>query len=76
MTDSWYGKNIQLPPVDLLRHSAKAVSPSSVWRVLQSGLLPWWKGKPAKKETGFEQVPAPTSAMTFYSIQSTSLFEF
>jgi transposase InsO family protein len=33
-----------------------AVSPSSVWRVLdQAGLLSKWKGKPRKKGTGFEQ---------------------
>jgi transposase InsO family protein/transposase-like protein len=33
-----------------------AVSPSSVWRVLnQAGLLSKWKGKPSKKGTGFEQ---------------------
>jgi transposase InsO family protein/transposase-like protein len=36
-----------------------AVSPSSVWRVLQqAGLLSRWKGKPSKKGTGFEQPPA------------------
>jgi hypothetical protein len=33
-----------------------AVSPSSVWRVLnQAGLLSKWNGKPWKKGTGFEQ---------------------
>jgi transposase InsO family protein len=33
-----------------------AVSPSSVWRVLnQAELLSKWKGKPSKKGTGFEQ---------------------
>ena len=36
-----------------------AVSPSSVWRVLQqAGLLSRWKGRPSKKGTGFEQPPA------------------
>ena len=35
-----------------------AVSPSSVWRVLQrSGLLSRWKPKPSRKGTGFEQPP-------------------
>jgi transposase InsO family protein len=35
-----------------------AVSPSSVWRVLQqAGLLSRWKGKPSRKGTGFEQPP-------------------
>jgi putative transposase len=34
-----------------------AVSPSSVWRVLQqAGLLSRWKGKPSRKGTGFEQL--------------------
>jgi transposase InsO family protein len=33
-----------------------AVSPSSVWRVLnQAGLLSKWNGKPSKKGTGFAQ---------------------
>jgi putative transposase len=33
-----------------------AVSPASVWRVLnQAGLLSRWKGKPSRKGTGFEQ---------------------
>jgi putative transposase len=37
-----------------------AVSPSSVWRVLQqAGLLSRWKGKPSRKGTGFEQPPEP-----------------
>ena len=37
-----------------------AVSPSSVWRVLQQGgLLSRWKGKPSRKGTGFEQPPHP-----------------
>jgi putative transposase len=37
-----------------------AVSPSSVWRVLQqAGLLSRWKGKPSRKGTGFEQPPHP-----------------
>jgi hypothetical protein len=42
-----------------------AVSPSSVWRVLQrAGLLSRWKRKPSRKGTGFEQPPhaAPTLA--------------
>ena len=35
-----------------------AVSPSSVWRVLQrAGLLSRWKPKPSRKGTGFEQPP-------------------
>ena len=35
-----------------------AVSPSSVWRVLQrAGLLSRWKRKPSRKGTGFEQPP-------------------
>ena len=35
-----------------------AVSPSSVWRVLQrAGLLSRWKSKPSRKGTGFEQPP-------------------
>ena len=35
-----------------------AVSPSSVWRVLQqAGLLSRWKGKPSRKGSGFEQPP-------------------
>ena len=37
-----------------------AVSPSSVWRVLQpAGCLSRWKGKPSRKGTGFEQPPQP-----------------
>jgi len=37
-----------------------AVSPASVWRVLQqAGLLSRWKGKPSRKGTGFEQPPQP-----------------
>ncbi|HEV2731647.1 MAG TPA: IS3 family transposase [Terriglobales bacterium] len=37
-----------------------AVSPSSVWRVLQqAGLLSRWKGKPSRKGAGFEQPPQP-----------------
>jgi putative transposase len=37
-----------------------AVSPSSVWRVLQrAGLLSRWKPKPSRKGTGFEQPPGP-----------------
>ena len=37
-----------------------AVSPSSVWRVLQqAGLLSLWKGKPSRKGCGFEQPPHP-----------------
>ena len=37
-----------------------AVSPSSVWRVLQqAGLLSRWKGKPSRKGTGFEHPPQP-----------------
>ena len=32
-----------------------AVSPSSVWRVRQAGLLSKWNGKPSKKGTGFAQ---------------------
>ncbi|HLJ91498.1 MAG TPA: IS3 family transposase [Candidatus Angelobacter sp.] len=36
-----------------------AVSPSSVWRVLQqAGLLSRWKSKPSKKGAGFEQPSA------------------
>src|SRR6266576_6973274 len=39
-----------------------AVSPSSVWRVLQqAGLLSRWKGKPSRKGTGFEQPPPSAS---------------
>jgi putative transposase len=39
-----------------------AVSPSSVWRVLQhAGLLSRWKGKPSRKGTGFEQPHSRTS---------------
>jgi transposase InsO family protein len=35
-----------------------AVSPSSVWRVLnQAGLLRKWNGAPSKKGTGFAQPP-------------------
>src|SRR6516164_3085848 len=35
-----------------------AVSPASVWRVLnRAGLLRKWNGKPSKKGTGFEQQP-------------------
>src|SRR6267142_2305725 len=35
-----------------------AVSPSSVWRVLQqAGLLSRWKSKPSRKGSGFEQPP-------------------
>ncbi len=35
-----------------------AVSPSSVWRVLQqAGLLSRWKGKPSREGSGFEQPP-------------------
>ena len=37
-----------------------AVSPASVWRVLQqAGLLSRWKGKPSRKGTGFEPPPRP-----------------
>ena len=37
-----------------------AVSPSSVWRVLQqAGLLSKWNGQPSKKGTGFEQPAQP-----------------
>ena len=37
-----------------------AVSPSSVWRVLQrAGLLSRWKSKLSRKGTGFEQPPHP-----------------
>ena len=37
-----------------------AVSPASVWRVLnRAGLLRKWNGKPSKKGTGFEQPPQP-----------------
>src|SRR3989449_5975622 len=37
-----------------------AVSPASVWRVLQQAGLLWrWKGKPSGKGTGFEQPPQP-----------------
>ena len=37
-----------------------AVSPSSVWRVLQqAGLLSLWKGKPSRKGCRFEQPPHP-----------------
>src|SRR3989442_761515 len=37
-----------------------AVSPASVWRVLQQAGLLWrWKGKPSGKRTGFEQPPQP-----------------
>lgn len=37
-----------------------AVSPSSVWRVLQRrGLLSRWNGKSSRKGTGFEQPPHP-----------------
>ena len=37
-----------------------AVSPASVWRVLQqTGLLSRWKGKPSRKGTGFEQPLQP-----------------
>jgi hypothetical protein len=43
-----------------------AVSPSSVWRVLQqAGLLSRWKGKPSRKGSGFEQPPhARSNRMT------------
>ena len=35
-----------------------AVSPSSIWRVLQrAGLLSRWRRKPSRKGTGFEQPP-------------------
>jgi len=37
-----------------------AVSPASVWRVLnQAGLLNRWTGKPSRKGTGFEPPPGP-----------------
>jgi len=37
-----------------------AVSPASVWRVLnRAGLLRKWNGKPSKKGMGFEQPPQP-----------------
>ncbi len=37
-----------------------AVSPASVWRVLnQAGLLSRWNSKPSRKGTGFEQPPQP-----------------
>ena len=37
-----------------------AVSPASVWRVLQqAGLLSRWKGKPSRKGTGFQQPLQP-----------------
>jgi hypothetical protein len=37
-----------------------AVSPASVWRVLnRAGLLRKWNGKPSKKGSGFEQPPQP-----------------
>jgi len=37
-----------------------AVSPSSVWRVLQrAGLPSRWKGKPSRKGTGFEYSLGP-----------------
>jgi hypothetical protein len=39
-----------------------AVSPSSVWRVLQqAGLLSRWKGRPSRKGSGFEQPRSRTS---------------
>jgi putative transposase len=42
----------------MLDRDVVAVSPSSVWRVLQkAGLLARWKGKPSHKGTGFEQPP-------------------
>src|SRR5215467_6527075 len=44
----------------MLDAAVVAVSPSSVWRVLQqAGLLSRWKGKPSRKGTGFEQPPHP-----------------
>jgi putative transposase len=40
-----------------------AVSPSSVWRILQqAGLLSRWKGQPSRKGTGFEQPPQQISS--------------
>jgi transposase InsO family protein len=40
----------------MLDHDVVAVSPASVWRVLQqAGLLSRWKAKPSRKGTGFEQ---------------------
>ena len=44
----------------MLDSDVVAVSPSSVWRVLQrAGLLSRWKGKPSRKGSGFEQPPHP-----------------
>lgn len=46
-----------------------AVSPSSVWRVLQrAGLLSRWKGKPSRKGTGFEQPPIPRDFKEFIRV--------
>jgi putative transposase len=44
----------------MLDRDVVAVSPSSVWRVLQkAGLLARWKSKPSRKGSGFEQPPQP-----------------
>jgi putative transposase len=44
----------------MLDHDVVAVSPASVWRVLQqAGLLSRWKAKPSRKGTGFEQPLEP-----------------
>ena len=46
--------------VDDVDHDVVAVSPASVWRVLQpAGLLSRWKAKPSRKGTGFEQPLEP-----------------
>src|SRR5664279_350212 len=48
------------PTFMMLDADIVAVSPSSVWRVLgKAGLLRKWKGKPSKKDTGFEQPLQP-----------------
>jgi len=44
----------------MLDHDVVAVSPASVWRVLQqAGLLSRWKRKPSRKGSGFEQPLEP-----------------
>jgi putative transposase len=44
----------------MLDEEVVAVSPASVWRVLQqAGQLSRWKGKPSRKGTGFEQPLQP-----------------
>ena len=52
----------------MLDANVVAVSPSSVWRVLQqAGLLSRWKGKPSKKGSGFQQ---PSSAHQHWHIDA------